>query len=83
MTAPIEATAPDVARRSGRVLRLVRQSRRMSQAELAARAELTRSTISRLENEVEAPQRRTVLRLAAALQWDAAELFPEHDGADQ
>jgi DNA-binding XRE family transcriptional regulator len=54
-------------------LRIVRDSRTLSQSELAELANVAKGTIVRLEGGGEA-QPRTVRKLAAALQVDALEL---------
>lgn len=61
-------------------LRLVRVMRGLSQAQLADRAGLSRSTVSRIETGAETPNLRTVRQLARALSWPADDLFAlDHD----
>ena len=56
-------------------LRLVRVMRGLSQAQLADRAGLSRSTVSRIETGAETPNLRTVRQLAHALSWPAHDLL--------
>ena len=58
-----------------RNLRRVRQSKTMSQEELAHRADLDRTYISSLERSVYSPSIEVVDRIAMALGVDAAELL--------
>ena len=60
-------------------LRLVRVAAGLSQAELAHRADITRSTISRLENGKERPRGRTIRALTGVLGYPAPVLFPFND----
>jgi transcriptional regulator with XRE-family HTH domain len=55
-------------------LREIREARWMTQAELAGRAGVQRSTISRLEGGADAPFSSTVLKLAEALKVDPNDL---------
>ncbi len=58
-------------------LRIVRAMRGISQAQLGAASSRSRSTISRIENYVEAPLPDTTARIAAALDWPLEDLFPD------
>ena len=58
----------------GQRVRRLRDVRYLSQAELAARANIGRAALSRLENDVTVPIQRTVRRLAKALGVDPHEL---------
>ena len=60
-------------------LRIVRTARGLTQERLALLAGLSRSTVSRVETGIEVPSLRTVRRLAAVLDWPAADLFPLDD----
>ena len=71
---PIYEDSPTVS-----PLRLVRIARGLSQDELARLAGVNRSTVSRLEQGHEEPQRATKAVLAAALAFPAEKLFPEDD----
>ncbi len=72
----------EIVRRFGEKLREVRQSRGMTQADLAGRAGLAATHISELEGGDIAPGLDTVDRLATALGTTAAELLPSSDPAD-
>ena len=63
-------------------LKLVRVAAGLSQDGLADRAELTRSTISRLENGREQPQKRTIRALTGVLGYPASVLFPDDDDVE-
>jgi transcriptional regulator with XRE-family HTH domain len=61
-------------------LREIREARWMTQAELAEKSGLVRSTIIRLENGEDAPYARTVRRLAHALRVPPEDLVGEPSG---
>ena len=63
-------------------LRATRQRRFMTQAELADKAEMTESTINRLEQGVQAPRISTVRKLAKALDVKPEELIDWRAGGD-
>jgi transcriptional regulator with XRE-family HTH domain len=56
-------------------LRLIRQSKRLSQEELAHLADIDRTYVSSLERGVYSPTLDVVERLAKALETDAAEFL--------
>ena len=60
-------------------LREIRISRGQTQVELAARAEVSLSTISWLENESREVSRRKKIKIATALGISIDELFPERN----
>jgi len=71
--------SPDMTHRIC-TLRLIRAARNITQVDLAAAADVAPETISRAENGVKVPQRRTVEKLANALGWEPADLgFPFND----
>ncbi len=73
----IEAPGADTTRRSPHPLRIVRVSRDLNQTQLGRVSGTSRSTISRIENYVEAPLPDTTARIAAALDWPLEDLFPD------
>jgi transcriptional regulator with XRE-family HTH domain len=60
-------------------LRVVRTGRGMRQADVATLAGVSRPHLSELEAGHYRPRRATAERLAAALAWPLAELFPIYD----
>jgi transcriptional regulator with XRE-family HTH domain len=68
--------ADDLARRFGTNLKSIRTKRGMSQADLAFRAQLDQTAISRLELGLREPRLSTVVALANALDVRSAELIP-------
>lgn len=60
-------------------LRILRVARGLSQEELARRAGVNRSTVSRLEQGQEEPLRATQTVLADALGYPVALIFPQND----
>jgi transcriptional regulator with XRE-family HTH domain len=70
-------SAPDVGKIFGGVLRRYRNIAGMSQEELADRAEVDRTHISRLERGVQQPTIATLIGLAIALGVPAADLARE------
>src|SRR5438874_10944123 len=73
----------ELVRRFAARLREVRQSRGMTQTDLARRASVTASYLSRLEGGRVAPGIDMVERIAAALGTTVADLLPEGDAPDQ
>lgn len=61
----------------GSRIRALRQSRRLTLRELAARAGVTESFLSQVEREVTAPSIASVQRIARALDLSIAQLFAE------
>src|SRR5215203_1697019 len=59
---------PHDEERFGLLLKTARQLRGLSQAQLAARSEVTETTISRLERDLHTAQKRTVRDLVRALE---------------
>jgi transcriptional regulator with XRE-family HTH domain len=68
--------ADDLARRFGANLKSLRVRRGMSQADLALKAQLDQTAISRLELGLREPRLSTVVSLANALDVRSAELIP-------
>jgi transcriptional regulator with XRE-family HTH domain len=68
--------AEDLAQRFGANLKSIRAERGMSQADLAFRAKLDQTAISRLELGLREPRLSTVVALANALEVKSAELIP-------
>ena len=64
----------------GRKLKTLREERYMKQDQLAARARITPTTVSRLENEQTGAQLETILRLAQALDVDPSEFVRRSGG---
>jgi transcriptional regulator with XRE-family HTH domain len=63
---------------SGEKLRRVRDARLLSQRELAVKADLSPTTVLKLESDrVEDPHPRTVRKLAAALEVDPREIIAD------
>ena len=58
----------------GQRIRRLRDSRYLSQAELALKAGMSQTVLSRLENDQAVPIQRTVRKLAAALGADPHEI---------
>ena len=71
-----------VVKRFGARLREVRQSRGMTQGQLAEKADVSQAYVGRLERGGAAPGIDLVARLAAALGTTVADLFPEPAEAD-
>ena len=67
----------EIYRRFGIVLRARRKAAGMSQTELAARAGLSSSFVSRLENGLRGPTVETIVELANALETSASDLMRE------
>jgi transcriptional regulator with XRE-family HTH domain len=68
--------ADHLARRFGANLKSIRVQRGLSQADLAYRAKLDQTAISRLELGLREPRLSTVVALANALDVKSAELIP-------
>jgi transcriptional regulator with XRE-family HTH domain len=66
----------------GEKLRRARQRRLLTQTELAEKASLTLSTLSRLENGFQQARISTVRRLALALGIDPSELLQDDEGKE-
>ena len=67
----------EIYRRFGMVLRARRKAAGMSQTELAVRAGLSSSFVSRMENGLRGPTVETVVELANALGMSASDLMRE------
>lgn len=78
-----EITHDPIVARFGQRLREVRSSRGLTQAQLAEKAEVTTSYITRLENGSSAPGIDLVARLAAALGTTVADLLPTTSPPDE
>jgi transcriptional regulator with XRE-family HTH domain len=61
-------------------LAIVRLDRRLRQADVAARAGITRQHLGLLEAGRHTPTRKTAQALASALECDVAEIFPNAGG---
>ena len=68
---------PDIGKIFGEVLRRYRSDRNISQEELAHRAEVDRTFVSRLERGVRQPTITTLIGLGQALGVSAADLVQE------
>lgn len=56
---------------------LLRHSRRLTQAELAALAGISRESVGKIERGDERPRRKTAQKLAVALGWPVETVFPD------
>lgn len=68
---------PDIGKIFGEVLRRYRSDRNISQEELAHRADVDRTFVSRLERGIRQPTITTLIGLGQALGVSAAELVQE------
>ncbi len=67
----------------GTHLRALRRKRGLTQEELAERAEVHPTYITRLETDERVPSLTTILRLAYALEVDVTELMAVFDGTEE
>jgi transcriptional regulator with XRE-family HTH domain len=72
---PMREDRDKVAKAFGAALRHVRESKQLSQEELALSADVDRTFVSRAERGIRQPALATVISLSAALQVPAAELI--------
>ncbi len=63
----------------GERLKFIRETRKMTQAELAEQSGLTQATVANLESERKSPSIETLEKLAAALDIHIATLFSAED----
>jgi transcriptional regulator with XRE-family HTH domain len=77
-----QQTGLDIAKALGKRIRALRQSRseRLTQEELAERADISVSFLSMIERGERAPHLETLLRIASALQVGVGELFQFEEG---
>jgi len=66
----------DILLNLGRNLRQIRKSKNISQEELADKAEIERSQISRIERGVQNPKITTLILIASVLEVDVQSLLP-------
>ena len=71
--------AAELSRRLGKTIRGLRGRASMSQEQLAERAGLVPSLISRLESGEHCPTHKTLAKIAEALEVDVRAIDPDHD----
>lgn len=70
--------ALDISKQFGKNVRRYRNMRKLSQEELANRAELHRTQITLIENGKRCPRLDTIYKLASALQIKPEKLLPDY-----
>jgi transcriptional regulator with XRE-family HTH domain len=80
MSVPAEAITPDRYDRFGGVLRARRDELRLSQEQLALRAEINRSFLGEIERGRATPSLQTLAKLAAALELPLSLLLARCEG---
>jgi transcriptional regulator with XRE-family HTH domain len=74
----INKMAMDIAKQFGKNVRKYRVVRKLSQEELANRAELHRTQITLIESGKRCPRLDTIYKLATALNIKPEKLLPDH-----